>query len=99
MKFEEALEKRALAPEKTYLIDVRTAPEYHQTHIEGAILLPLDAMDSIGEITTDKEDAIFLYCRSGRRSGMAKVHLEAMGYTEVVNLGGIIDYLGPVVSG
>ena len=73
----------------TYWIDVRTAEEYSAGHIEGAALIPYEVIaDNISKITTDKNADIRVYCRSGRRSGVAKDTLTAMGYTNVVNEGG-----------
>lgn len=73
----------------TYWIDVRTAEEYSAGHIEGAALIPYEVIaDNISKITTDKNADIRVYCRSGRRSGVAKDTLTAMGYTNVINEGG-----------
>lgn len=73
----------------TYWIDVRTAEEYSAGHIEGAALIPYEVIaDNISKITTDKNADIRVYCRSGRRSGVAKDTLNAMGYTNVINEGG-----------
>ena len=73
----------------TYWVDVRTAEEYNAGHIEGAALIPYEVIaDNIGSITTDKNADIRVYCRSGRRSGVAKDTLQAMGYTNVINEGG-----------
>lgn len=76
----------------TYWIDVRTAEEYNAGHIEGAALIPYEVIaDNIAKITTDKAADIRVYCRSGRRSEVAKDTLKAMGYTNVINEGGYED--------
>ncbi len=73
-------------------IDVRTPTEYQQGHKSGAINIPHTAIEQrIQEITTDKAAEIHLYCRSGKRAGMAKAALERMGYTHVINEGGLSD--------
>lgn len=78
----------------TLLIDVRTAEEYAERHAEGALHLPLDDLLSgeMGVLTDlDKHTPLSLYCRSGNRSEKAKQILEAYGFSDVVNLGGLED--------
>ena len=73
----------------TYWIDVRTSEEYNAGHIEGSVLIPYEVIaDHIAEVTTDKNADIRVYCRSGRRSEVAKDTLKAMGYSNVINEGG-----------
>ena len=75
-------------------IDVRTAEEYSQEHVPAAINIPYDQIsEGIGVLNLQPDDVIYLYCGSGRRAGIAKESLEAMGFTEVVNLGGLDDAL------
>lgn len=70
-------------------IDVRTTDEFNAGHIEGAAHIPYEEIAArIGEITSDKEAKIHLYCRSGNRSGIAQQTLQAMGFTNTVNEGG-----------
>jgi len=75
------------------IVDVRTLEEYNQEHIKNAILLPLD---SIGENTATvipyKDDIYFVYCRSGNRSATASLQLVEMGYKNIYDLGGILDW-------
>lgn len=74
--------------ENLILIDVRTQAEYDRGHIEGATLIPYDQIkDKIAEHVKDKNANIGLYCRSGRRSGIAKQVLDSLGYKNVNNLG------------
>lgn len=67
-------------------IDVRTAEEYNDYHIEGAINIPYEQITSqIAKITDDKNKLIGVYCLTGIRSQMAKQMLKGLGYTNVVN--------------
>lgn len=84
--------------EKNYIIlDVRRPDEYAEGHIPGAINL---ANEEIGraEISSlpDKEQLILVYCRSGRRSKEAAEKLAKLGYTNVVEFGGILDWKGEI---
>lgn len=75
-----------------YWIDVRTTEEFNAGHIKGAAHIPFEEIaQRIGEVTTDKNATIHLYCRSGRRSGIAQETLQAMGFTDAVNEGGYED--------
>lgn len=82
----------ALWAEEAIWIDVRTAGEYSQGHVSEAINIPYDEITRrIGEATADQSALIYVYCRSGRRSGIAQSALEEAGYTNVVNVGGLED--------
>ena len=71
-------------------IDVRTIDEYSSGHVSEAVNIPYNEIaEGIAEVTGDKDAMIYVYCRSGRRSGIAKETLEGLGYTQVVNVGGI----------
>ena len=71
------------------VIDVRTDAEFQQGHLPGAILIPYDEIAArLAELPTDKARPIVLYCRSGRRSGIAKQTLEELGFTNAINGGG-----------
>lgn len=73
-------------------IDVRTNKEYAEDHIQGDINIPHDKIaEEIGKTITDKNTDIHLYCRSGKRAGLAQETLKKMGYTHVTNEGGIAD--------
>lgn len=76
-----------------FLVDVREAGEYNAGHIEGAELIPLSDFE-IDFIAMDieKDRTIYLYCRSGSRSGFAQDILVQMGFTDVYNIGGILDW-------
>ena len=82
--------------EEGYIIlDVRTAAEFDEKHIPGAINIPNEAIgtDAIPELP-DKDQLILVYCRSGNRSKQASEKLVKLGYTNVVEFGGIIDWPG-----
>ena len=70
------------------IIDVRTIDEYNSGHIENSLNIEWRAIDEINE-SIAKDEKIYLYCRSGNRSGKAKNILINMGYKDVINLGGI----------
>ena len=71
------------------LIDVRSEEEFIEGHIDGAINIPYDVIaEKIVEVTSDKTMPLYLYCRSGRRVGVAIDTLQPMGYTNLHNLGG-----------
>jgi phage shock protein E len=75
-------------------IDVRSASEYSERHVEQAINIPYTEIAAgIAELGADKDALIYVYCRSGRRSGIAKDTLDGLGYARVVNIGGIEDAL------
>ncbi|MCI8432253.1 MAG: rhodanese-like domain-containing protein [Lachnospiraceae bacterium] len=82
--------------ESDYIIlDVRTAEEYGERHIPGAVNIPNESIGTreIPELP-DKEQLIFVYCRSGNRSKQASGKLAALGYTNIVEFGGINDWPG-----
>ena len=75
------------------IIDARTQEEYDQGHILGAILIPeYEIADRAEKELSDKNQLILVYCRSGRRSKIAAEELVKLGYTNVKEFGGIIDW-------
>lgn len=86
--------KKLMDTQEGYVIlDTREQEEYDQGHIPGAILLPHGSvMDQAEEILPDKDQLILVYCRSGRRSKIAAEALVELGYTNVREFGGIIDW-------
>ena len=75
------------------LIDVREEDEYAQGHIAGALLVPYgEIADRADSELLDKDQTILVYCRSGRRSAIAAQTLAELGYTDVKDFGGIIDW-------
>ena len=86
--------------EEVTVVDVRTREEYAAKHIEGALLLPVDQItDSAEEVLKDKEAVYLIYCRSGSRSAQAAKELVSMGYENIYDFGGIIDWPYETVSG
>ena len=82
------------------LLDVRTRQEYEQSHIPGAICIPNEGIG--GEAPDQLPDfgqLILVYCRSGNRSRQAAEKLSVLGYTNVVEFGGINSWTGDTVSG
>ena len=86
--------KEIMDKEKDYVIlDVRTQEEYDEKHIPGAVLIPdYKIADKAEDILTDKNQLILVYCRSGRRSKLAAEELVKLGYTNIKEFGGIIDW-------
>ena len=89
---------KMMKDEKNYIIlDVRRPDEYADGHIPGAINVPNEEIGT-AEITElpDKSQLILVYCRSGRRSKEASEKLVKLGYTNIVEFGGIQDYEGKI---
>lgn len=81
------------------ILDVRTEEEYASGHIPNAINIPNEVIGSeeIPELP-DKDQLILVYCRSGNRSKQASKKLANLGYTNVVEFGGIMDWTGEIVT-
>ena len=81
------------------LIDARTQEEYDEGHIPGAILIPeYEIADRAEKELPDKDQLILVYCRSGRRSKIAAEELVKLGYTNIKEFGGIIDWEYEIVK-
>ena len=81
------------------IVDVRRQDEYDEGHIPGAVLVPNESIqDAPPEALPDRDQILLVYCRSGRRSKEASEKLAALGYTHVVEFGGIITWTGETVS-
>ena len=75
------------------ILDVRTREEYDQGHIPGAILIPDTEIEAkAADLLPDKDQLILVYCRSGRRSKLAAQSLADLGYTNIREFGGILDW-------
>lgn len=89
-------EAKKMMDEKNYdvILDVREQSEYRESHIPNAKLLPLGAIDegSAADVIPAEDSVVLVYCRSGRRSKIAAEQLAEMGYTNVYEFGGIIDW-------
>ena len=89
-----------MAQETGYIIlDVRRADEFAEGHIPGAINVANESIgtDEIPELP-DKNQLIMVYCRSGRRSKEAAEKLVKLGYTNIVEFGGILDWKGEILT-
>ena len=76
--------------DSTFIIDVRTASEWDRGHLPNAEHIEWQNIgEEITEFTNDKQSTIYVYCRSGNRSGKAKLILEQLGYSNVINAGGM----------
>ncbi|MBO5178745.1 MAG: rhodanese-like domain-containing protein [Clostridia bacterium] len=83
--------------ENYIILDVRTIEEYNEGHIPNAICIPNETIDeSVTKKLTDKNQLILIYCRSGNRSKQATEKLKNIGYTNLVEFGGIIDWKGEI---
>ncbi len=91
---------RMESDENYILLDVRRADEFEAGHIPGAVNLPNEEIGT-EEIPSlpDKTQTIYIYCRSGNRSKQAADKLLALGYTNLIEFGGIIDYTGELEYG
>lgn len=76
------------------LIDVREEDEYAEGHIPASINIPLSKIESAQGEITDLDTPLFVYCRSGNRSGQAVAWFKQAGYSKVKNIGGIANYSG-----
>ena len=75
------------------ILDTREQDEFDEGHIPGAILIPYTEIENKAEeMLPDKDKLILVYCRSGRRSKIAAESLAKLGYTNVKEFGGIIDW-------
>ena len=86
--------KEIMDSQKNYIIlDTRTQEEFDEGHIPGAILIPHDEiLEKAETVLLDKNQLILVYCRSGRRSKLAAEDLVKLGYTNIKEFGGIIDW-------
>ncbi|MCR5788559.1 MAG: rhodanese-like domain-containing protein [Lachnospiraceae bacterium] len=93
----EEAKERFTAPEDRIILDVRRPDEFAEGHIPGAINI---ANEDIGSerpsALPDLDQAIYIYCRSGRRSKEASAKLAALGYTKIYEFGGILDWTGEI---
>ena len=92
--------KELMDTEKDYIIlDARTQEEFDEGHIDGAILIPEYEVSTRAEKELpDKDQLILVYCRSGRRSKIAAQALVDLGYTNIKEFGGIIDWPYEIVK-
>ncbi len=78
---------------KAVIIDVRTAEEFGESRIDGAINIPLDILEKeIIKIIPNKNQPVIVYCQSGRRSKQAAELLDMAGYENIYDMGGLTDW-------
>lgn len=80
------------------IVDVRRDDEYKSGHIPGAVLLTMETItaETAAKVLPDKDQMILIYCRSGRRSKISAQTLLELGYTNLIEFGGILDYKGKI---
>ena len=90
--------KEMMDTQEVIVVDVRTQAEYNEGYIPNAILIPNESIDGEPKELTDKNATILVYCRSGNRSAQAAKKLVDLGYTNVYDFGGIIDWPYEIVN-
>lgn len=90
--------KEMMDTQEVIIVDVRTQEEYDAGHIEHAILIPNESISAEPSELEDKDAMILVYCRSGARSKQASDKLVNLGYTNIYDFGGIIDWPYEIVD-
>ena len=90
--------KEMMDTQDVIIVDVRTQDEYNEGYIENAILIPNESISRAPSELPDKDAVILIYCRSGNRSKQAADKLVALGYTNIYDFGGIIDWPYEIVE-
>ncbi|SOC16512.1 rhodanese-like domain-containing protein [Pseudobutyrivibrio ruminis] len=85
--------------ENAVLLDVRTEEEYLGGHIPGSKNVPVERIEKVVDVITDKNIPVYVYCLRGSRSASAVSAMEKMGYTNAKSIGGIASYKGNTVIG
>ena len=89
----------AMMSDDVIILDVRTQEEFDNGHIKNAVLLPdYEIKEKAESVITDKNQTVLVYCRTGVRSEAASKELIEMGYTNVFDFGGIVDWTGEIVG-
>ena len=92
-------EAQSMMSDDVMILDVRTQEEFDGGHIRNAILLPYDEIGERAEsVIKDKNLTVLVYCRTGRRSEIAARELIDMGYTNVFDFGGIVNWHGETIQ-
>ena len=92
-------EAQNMMVDNVMILDVRTQEEFDEGHIRNAVLLPdYEVKEKVESIITDKNQTILVYCRTSRRSEIASKELIEMGYTNVFDFGGIVEWTGEIVG-
>lgn len=96
----DAAYERMQSGDPVVIVDVRSPEEYAESHIPGAVLVPLDTIgDTMPELLPVKDAELLIYCRSGNRSAQAAAKLAKLGYTNINDFGGIKDWTYETESG
>ncbi|MBU5298999.1 rhodanese-like domain-containing protein [Clostridium sporogenes] len=75
------------------ILDVRGESEYREGHIKGSKLIPLEFLEAnVEDEVPDKNSTIFIYCRSGKKAKIGCEYLKELGYDNVYDMGGIMDW-------
>lgn len=90
--------KEMMDTQEVIIVDVRTQEEYDEGYIENAILIPNESINQMPKELPDKDAIILVYCRSGKRSKEAANKLVDLGYTNIYDFGGIIDWPYAIVD-
>ena len=99
-KIEPGIAKKMMEESSVIILDVRTSEEYNEGHIPGAVLIPdYEILETAEKVLKDKNQTILVYCRSGNRSRKAANNLLYLGYQNVYDFGGIIDWPYEIVKG
>lgn len=94
------VKKRMETGEKVFLVDVRTPNEYVEKHIPKSLLLPLDRLEQeVAQKIPDKATPIFVYCLSGQRSTSGAKILVKLGYSQVYNMGAMMNWPDKLETG
>ena len=92
--------KEMMDTQEVIILDVREQDEYDSCHIHDAVLLPVGNIDedTAAEVIPEKDSTVLVYCRSGNRSKQAADKLARLGYTNIVEFGGINSWPGEIVT-
>ena len=93
--------QQMMKTETNYIIvDVRTPEEYNKKHIPNAVLLPIDDIKkgNVSDVLPDKNQTLLIYCWTGRRAEDSAALLADMGYENVYEFGGLVDWTGEIIN-
>lgn len=85
--------KRLIKEKNAQFVDVRTPEEFNETRLPGAVNIPLQDIDRLGQEKLNKSQPVVVFCRSGQRSNMAMQILQSQGFSEVYNMGPYMAYM------
>lgn len=93
--------KNMMETQETLILDVREQEEFDAGHIPGALLLPVGTIsgETAAAVIPKLDTVVLVYCRSGNRSKQASQKLADLGYTNIVEFGGIKDWTGETETG